>query len=124
MKKFILIFALLLGLTTTYAQNTSYMTAYELAVKVDNNWSDWVPCNITVKMDYDRGKITIYSDQVQIYTIIEHADPPYDTNGKQIAYIVIDQDGDQGRFRFRQQNNGARQIYVDFADISWCYSVK
>ena len=100
------------------------MTAYELAVKVDNNWSDWVPCNITVKMDYDRGKITIYSDQVQIYTIIEHADPPYDTNGKQIAYIVIDQDGDQGRFRFRQQNNGARQIYVDFADISWCYSVK
>lgn len=124
MKKFILIFALLLGLTTTYAQNISYMTAYELAVKVDNNWSDWVPCNITVKMDYDRGKITIYSDQVQIYTIIEHADSPYDTNGRQIAYIVIDQDGDQGRFRFRQQNNGARQIYVDFADISWCYNVK
>ncbi len=124
MKKFILIFALLLGLTTTYAQNVSHMTAYELAIKMDGQWSNWTDCNILVKIDYDRGKITIYSNDVQIYTIIEHADPPYDTNGRQIAYIVIDQDGDQGRFRFRQQNNGTRQIYVDFADISWCYNVK
>ena len=48
MKKFILIFALLLGLTTTYAQDTSYITAYEVAAKAENIWTGWVPCNISV----------------------------------------------------------------------------
>lgn len=124
MKKFILIFALLLGLTTTYAQNVSYVTAYEVAVKIDNCWSEWQPCKVPIKIDLDNNKITIYSNEIQIYRVIGEADIPLDNNGKQIAFLVIDQDGDLGRFRFRVQNNGVKQVYVDFNNISWCYSVK
>lgn len=124
MKKFILIFALLLGLTTTYAQNVSYVTAYEVAIKIDGYWSEWQPCKVPIKIDLDNDKITIYSNEVQIYRVIGDAETPSDNNGQQIAFIVIDQDGDRGRFRFRVQNNGVKQVYVDFTNISWCYSVK
>lgn len=124
MKKFILIFALLLGLTTTYAQNVSYVTAYEVAIKIDGYWSEWQPCKVPIKIDIDNDKITIYSNEVQIYRVVGDAETPPDNNGQQIAFIVIDQDGDRGRFRFRVQNNGVKQVYVDFNNISWCYSVK
>lgn len=124
MKKFIFIFALLLGLTTTYAQNVSYVTAYEVAIKIDGYWSEWQPCKIPIKIDLNNDKITIYSNEVQIYHVIGDAETPPDNNGQQIAFIVIDQDGDRGRFRFRVQNNGIKQVYVDFNNISWCYSVK
>jgi hypothetical protein len=114
----------LLGLTTTYAQNVSYVTAYEVAIKIDGHWSEWQPCKVPIKIDLDNDKITIYSNEVQIYRVIGDAETPSDNNGQQIAFIVIDQDGDRGRFRFRVQNNGVKQVYVDFNNISWCYSVK
>ena len=101
MKKFILIFALLLGLTTTYAQNVSYVTAYEVAIKINGQWSEWQPCKVPIKIDLDNDKITIYSNEIQIYRVIGDAETPSDNNGQQIAFIVIDQDGDRGRFRFR-----------------------
>lgn len=124
MKKFILIFAMLFSMCAVYAQNKSVFKAYELAIKIEGEWSDWQPVNIPVVVDYEQDIIIIYSAKTQKYLIIEETTAAPDSNGKQVAFKVIDQDGDVGRFRFRVQNNGAKQIYVDFNDISWCYNVK
>ena len=125
MKKFFLIFVLLLTVFTTQAQNNViYETTHELAIKINNQWSEWKPCNVTIKIDLDQDKVTIYSDEVQIYRIIGETMSPNDYSGKQISFLIIDQDGDKGRMRFRVQNNGARQIYIDFNNISWCYTLK
>lgn len=124
MKKFILIFVFLLGLNIANAQEVEWLKAYELAIKIDNEWSDWEDVNIDVKIDFSRDRITIYSAKTQIYEIIKEVEPPYDSYGEQLAYKVIDQDDDIGRFRFRVQNNGSKQIYIDFDDISWVYNIK
>lgn len=124
MKKFILIFVFLLGLNIANAQEVEWLKAYELAIKIDNEWSDWEDVNIDVKIDFSRDRITIYSAKTQIYEIIKEVEPPYDSSGKQLAYKVINQDDDIGRFRFRVQNNGSKQIYIDFNDISWVYNIK
>ena len=124
MKKFILIFAMLFIMCAVYAQNKSVFKAYELAIKIEGEWSDWQPVNIPVVIDYEQDIIIIYSAKTQKYLILAETLAESDNNGKQIAFIVLDQDGDMGRFRFRVQNNGAKQIYVDFNNISWCYSVK
>lgn len=124
MKKFILIFAMLFSMCAVYAQNKSVFKAYELAIKIEGEWSDWHPVNIPVVVDYEQDIIIIYSAKTQKYLIIEETTAAPDSNGKQVAFKVIDQDGDVVRFRFRVQNNGAKQIYVDFNDISWCYNVK
>ena len=125
MKKILLIFALLLTVFTTQAQNNViYETTHELAIKINNQWSEWKPCNVTIKIDLDQDKVTIYSDEVQIYRIIGETISPNDNSGKQISFLIIDQDGDKGRMRFRVQNDGIRQIYIDFNNISWCYTLK
>jgi len=124
MKKFILIFVFLLGLNIANAQEVEWLKAYKLAIKIDNEWSDWEDVNIDVKIDFSRDRITIYSAKTQIYEIIKEVEPPYDSSGEQLAYKVIDQDDDIGRFRFRVQNNGSKQIYIDFDDISWVYNIK
>lgn len=124
MKKFILIFAMLFSMCAVYAQDKSVFKAYELAIKIEGEWSDWQPVNIPVVIDYEQDIIIIYSAKTQKYLIIEETAAAPDSNGKQVAFKVIDQDGDVGRFRFRVQNNGAKQIYIDFNNISWCYSVK
>ena len=124
MKKIIFIFVFLLGINNLYAQDCMWLKAYELAIKFDGSWSDWEDVNIEVKVDLDRDRITIYSAEVQIYRILEQIEAPHDSSGEQIAFKVIDQDGDIGRFRFRVQNNGTKQLYVDFNDVSWVYNVK
>jgi hypothetical protein len=108
---------------TTFAQ-TEWFTATEFAIKVDNEWSDWIDCDISVKIDIGNDKVTIYSNEVQIYRIIDKVDPPRDKNGTQVAFSMIDQDGDRGMFRIRKQHDGAIQIYVDFIDISWVYNIE
>ncbi len=93
----------------------------QLAIKIAGEWSDWIPAVVKIKVAED--KVTIYSDEVQIYKIKYKTDAPYDSNGEQIAYRVIDHEGDWGNLRFRKQNNGQLQIYIDFSDISWVYDI-
>lgn len=63
------------------------------------------------------------SVETQIYKVLEQVKSPYDSNGTQVKFRVIDQDYDKGFLRLRVENNGNSQIYVDYADISWVYNV-
>lgn len=111
----------------TQAQ-TQWFKATELAIKVVNNgnwtkWSDWESVDINIKFDLSNDLIIIYSQEIQIYKVLEQVKSPYDSNGTQVKFKVLDQDYDKGFLRLRVENNGNSQIYVDYADISWVYNV-
>lgn len=122
MRKILVIFALLFTVPI-FAQDVVMLDAYELAVRLEDEWSDWVECSIPVKMDFNVGKVTIYSEEVQIYTLLKQVDGPKDHYGDSVYYKVRDQDGDIGIFTFRRQRNNIRQIYLDFGDVGWVYNV-
>ena len=108
---------------------TEYFKAYTYSSKVmvNGQWSDWlnwISTNINVKIDFDKARITIYSNEPQIYRLIEEVEAPYDNSGQQIKYRMIDQDGDYGSIRFRKQYNGIIQLYIDYADIKWVYNIE
>ena len=106
------------------AQDVAWFRTTSLAIKVQgHDWSDWKTAKMNVKFDFDNDKITIFSNEIQIYKILKEVEPPYDPHGKQVAFSVIDQDLDYGQIRLRVENNGNSQIYVDFSDISWVYNV-
>lgn len=107
---------------------TQWFKATELAIKVVNNgnwtkWSDWESVDINIKFDLSNDLIIIYSQELQIYKVLEQVKSPYDSNGTQVKFKVLDQDYDKGFLRLRVENNGNSQIYVDYADISWVYNV-
>ena len=109
---------------------TEYFTAYQYSSKVMmnngqwSNWLDWIATDIDVKIDFDKAKIVIYSNEPQIYRLIEEVEAPYNDGGQQIKYRMIDQDGDYGSIRFRKQYNGTIQLYIDYADIKWVYNIE
>ena len=107
---------------------TQWFKATELAIKVVNNgnwtkWSDWESVDINIKFDLSNDLIIIYSQEIQVYKVLEQVKSPYDSNGTQVKFKVLDQDYDKGFLRLRVENNGNSQIYVDYADISWVYNV-
>lgn len=107
---------------------TQWFKATEFAVRVVDNgrwtkWSDWESIDINIKFDLSNDLIIIYSQETQIYKVLEQVKSPYDSNGTQVKFRVLDQDYDKGFLRLRVENNGNSQIYVDYADISWVYNV-
>lgn len=128
MKRFVIIIMFgLLCIGATQAQ-TQWYRATEFAIRAVNNgrwtsWSDWKSVNINVKFDLSNDIIVIYSNETQIYKVLEQVSSPYDSKGTQVKFRVIDQDYDVGYLRLRIENNGNSQIYIDFSDISWVYNV-
>lgn len=129
MKKLYTMLIVMLITIPCFAQ-TEYFTAYQYSSKVMmnngqwSNWLDWIATDIDVKINFDKAKIVIYSNEPQIYRLIEEVEAPYDDGGQQIKYRMIDQDGDYGSIRFRKQYNGTIQLYIDYADIKWVYNIE
>lgn len=122
MKKLISLCIVFLGITVQ-AQDIQRLKAYELAVNYEG-WSDWEPVNIDVKIDFNKGFIKILSKQTQVYEILSQLPSMKDSSGENLRFRVIDQDKDIGVLMFRVQNNGTKQIYLEFDDIGWVYNVK
>ena len=122
MKKLISLCIVFLGITVQ-AQDVQWLKAYELAVNYEG-WSNWEPVNIDVKIDFNKGFVKILSKQTQVYEILSQLPPVKDNSGENIRFRVIDQDKDIGILMFRVQNNGTKQIYLEFDDIGWVYNVK
>lgn len=124
MKRFILTLVLgVLFIGASQAQ-TQWYRATEFAIKFQGyEWTDWESVSISIKFDIDKDMIVIYSQETQVYKIIEQVASPYDSGGQQVKFTVIDQDFDRGHIRLRVEDNGNSQIYVDFSDVSWVYNV-
>lgn len=102
---------------------TQWFKATEFAVKFASEWSDWESVSVNIKIDLANDIIVIYSQETQVYKVLEVLSPPTDPSGTQVKFKVVDQDYDIGSLRLRVENNGNSQIYIDFADISWVYNV-
>lgn len=124
MKKFLLMLMLMFTCSFVNAQQVLWFKTTEMAIKLQGyEWSDWTKAKMNVKFDLTNDIIVIYSEKTQIYKVLGINQTPYDPNGRQVAYSVIDQDYDRGQIRLRIENNGNSQIYVDFSDVSWVYNV-
>lgn len=129
MKKLILLLFLLCNINIGFANDIYWFKATEFSIKMKHNgywqdWTDWQDCDIEVKFDFNNEKITIYSNEVQIYRIISHIKQDSDgSGGTADTFKVKDQDGRRGQLRLRQQSDGERQIYIDFNDVSWVYNI-
>lgn len=125
MKKLLFILLLFTLSNNVLAQEIKWFQTTEVAYKLAGyEWSDWQSSRINIKLDITNLKITIYSNEVQIYRIIDEVEPPYDPNGAQLKYQVIDQDGDYGYLRFRmEKSTNSWQLYIDFNNVSWVYNI-
>lgn len=105
--------------TTAFAENT-----YNYSTRSWSGWSDWRDSNMLLTIDTDRSTIVVYSPAIQIYKIYEAEDSYYDSDGDlHVPFKFVDQDYDRGVVKLLQRKSGSSEVYIEFANIRWCYRV-
>lgn len=105
--------------TIAYAENQ-----YNYYTEEWSGWSEWQPSDIPLTIDLQNDMVSIYSRVTQIYRIYKAEDSYYDSDGDLNAvFKFIDQDGDRGTMKLLQRTSGSSEIYIQFANVSWCYRV-
>ena len=131
MKKFLLLFAIMLTMAigTASAQTYVYRTTAFAMKQVNSygywtNWTDWQDSDMLITINLDADVVKVYSPMTQVYRITKYVGTYKDNSGgTQIEYTFVDQDGDVGKLRLRKERNNNIQIYIEFADVMWVYNV-
>lgn len=126
MKKSIILFILVIfGTITSIAQTISFRsTSFTYKYSNSYSWSKSEPSNMLITMDFSNDIITIFSPVIQYYKIIEYLGEGYDSDKDYVVKLrFVDQDGDYGIMRLIQRTSGKSELYIDFSNIHWCYSV-
>lgn len=89
-----------------------------------SDWTDWVDCKILIVIDMDEFRIKIYSKVEQEYDIIEYDGEKTDMKGNTtLTFQCIDKEGLRNKIRFVKSPDDEKQLYIDYSDIMWTYSV-
>ena len=127
MKRVIFVlFIAFLYLHNLNAQTYKYYST-DFAIKAKNeygywsDWSDWEPCKCLVIINFERNVINIYSKEPQEFDIYEDVGEEKDREGSSFSLKCVDKDGLRCSVRFRMQNNGVLQLYVEYNDIMYVY---
>lgn len=121
------LFAMLTLSIASFAETYLYQTtkfAYAQVVNGTYYWGDWQQSSLNIMIDTDDGYIAINSPQRQLYKIHGYDNTTSDNQGGEyIKFYVIDNEGDKGTIRVRKDYNGKLQLYVDFNNVAWVYSM-
>lgn len=128
MKKIISLSLLLFSFTFAQAQITQYRTIKFAQASVYNGnytWGDWERSNMDVYINWAALTMIIKSPSPQCYSFSENMSSYTDNQGAEIfRTFAVDQDGDRCHIRFRiNKREGYCQIYIDFNNVAWVYSV-
>lgn len=128
MKKLLLAMLLCVVSITSFAQVINFeTTSYTYKTYNGHSWSKWAPyerSNMLLTMDIDRDLVIIHSPKTQIYKIVNYVGAYTDNDGNAIMeFKFIDQDNDRGTMRLMQRKSGKSEIYIQFANVIWVYSV-
>lgn len=134
MKKTLLlvISMLILGTVTASAQIYKLRTSSIATTMTDENdqweaWSAWEDISLLVTLDISNLRITIYSDDKQVYDIISSDEVTTDESGDTVyKFECVDDDGLECDVKFMERTSLEDQrseIYILYDEVAWVYKV-
>ena len=129
MKRLLLMMLLCIISITSFAQIINFeTTSYTYKTYNGYTWSKWAPyqsSSMLITIDIDRDLVIIDSPKTQIYKITDYVGMYTDNDGDTtMEFKFIDQDRDRGTMRLVQRRNGKSEIYIDFANVIFVYSIR
>ena len=117
--------------TASFSQTYKYH-ATSFAIKdltyYKSEWSDWKECYIPMVFNFDKSKLTIYSNTTQDFDLLNVAETYYDKNGNKTYLIkAIDKDGKRCDIRqvfITNPKTIVSQVYIDYLDVSYVYNLE
>lgn len=131
MKKVLLVIAFLFIATASQAQVYKFITtSFSVSEKTGNKtWSKWSKAqdaSIVVSVDPNKDRIVIYSQEIQLYQIMNYQ--PTIENDKTITNGFVCSDEDGQRFTIsiitRKDQGNRKQLYLNQKDVMIVYNMK
>jgi hypothetical protein len=129
----IILILLIAGLYTESFGQVLKVKANAFSIKAKNEntdkwpeWPKWEETNILITIDSAIERIKIFSKKDQVYDIIEKLDESIDEDGDITwKWLCVNEDGLKCHIRMVRpiSGNGRSQLYVEFSDIKWVYSI-
>lgn len=130
LKGFIIVIFLLFGLSSSYSQVSKLRTTeFSIRTKEDkgdwSKWSTWEESNMLITFDTDIERITIYSNETQVYDIVSSDDPSETKEGEtDLWFKTVDKNGLTCVIRMiLSKTNNDNQLYVMYSDVMFVYNV-
>jgi len=124
MKKFILIFVLLISISFTYAQPIYFTTtAFAARNAPDGIWSDWKSAEIFGAIDLDKNQVWILSQENQKFYLSKFQFTEFDTG---FLYVspALDENGVTVIVELYAYNSGLWILQIKYANVEYKYKLK
>lgn len=102
-----------------------------LATRILNNndkwdeWSDWKPCNYLITINVESQRITIYSNSLLTYDMIENKGKTYDKEGNPIyTFMCLDEDLKKCELILYYNPEVGNYLIVSYSNFELMYKVK
>lgn len=119
LKQLLYILLVSVGIQQSHGQTYKFVTTgFSVSEKTDKGkwgkWSDLQKASIVITVDETKNRIVIYSQEIQLYNILEYEDKVENDNEIVYTYICSDNDGKPYTISiFIRKNQGNRkQLYI------------
>ncbi|WP_313807255.1 hypothetical protein [Flavobacterium sp.] len=116
-KNICLLFVLFIGLNASAQTYRFETTGVSMSVKnargVWSQYTDFKPAKIIITLDTSKDRIVVYSEVIQLFTILGYDDPKTNEDGSLDTFHCVDNDGEKCILTIRTDNKSKqKQLYI------------
>lgn len=96
--------------------------------KADGKWGDWSelqPAAIVVSLDTSKNRIVVYSQEVQLYDIVDYREAEENDNDLIYTFDCSDENGMPFTISIitRKKQGNRKQLYINQKDVVLMYNI-
>ncbi|PAM95437.1 hypothetical protein B4N84_09190 [Flavobacterium sp. IR1] len=118
---YIVLFFLGLGFQQAYSQSYRFKASgfSVLEKKQRGNWGDWsnlALVDLSVVLDTDKHRIVVYSQEIQLYNILEYIEREENETDIVYSFLCKDNSGNDCKLSIitRKNQDHRKQLYINF----------
>lgn len=130
LKTLVFIFSLIFGIQQSEAQTYKFLTTGFSVMEKDANgdwgkWSELQPASIVVTLDTNKGRIVIYSQEIQLFDILKYEETEENENDLIYNFTCTDDDGMPFTISIitRKKQDNRKQLYITQKDVIVVYNI-
>ncbi|MGO4770311.1 hypothetical protein ACEN2I_01505 [Flavobacterium sp. W22_SRS_FK3] len=130
LRNYILLLFLGLGMQQSYSQSYHFKTSgFSVLQKNDKGkWGEWSSLdlvNLSVVLDTEKHRIVVYSQEIQLYNIIEYIEREENDTDVVYSFICKDNSGIDCKISIitRKKQDYRKQLYINYDDHIIVYNI-
>jgi hypothetical protein len=130
LRNYILFFFLVIGIQQSYSQSYRFKTSgYSVLEKNDKGkWGEWSNLdliNLSVVLDTEKHRIVVYSQEIQLFNIIEYIEREENDTDIVYSFICKDNSGVDCKISIitRKKQDYRKQLYINYDEHIILYNI-